>query len=144
MLWTDFGRYGRTWDPWKELDRLSRSFSGLMPAPTAGEFPAVNVWANGDEATATMEVPGIDPKTVDISVAGKTLTVRGTREPEKSQEGESCHRNERWHGSFSRTIDLPYLIAQDKVHARFSKGVLQITLPRAEADKPKKITVVSE
>lgn len=144
MMWTDWGRFGRAWDPWQELDRMSRAFSDLIPASTGREFPAVNVWANGDAATATMEVPGMDPKTVDISVAGKTITVRGSREPEKLQEGESYHRSERWYGSFSRSIDLPYMIDQEKVQARFSKGVLQITLPRAEADKPKKITVVSE
>lgn len=144
MMWTDWGRFGRAWDPWQELDRMSRAFSDLIPAPTGSEFPAVNVWANGDAATATMEVPGIDPKAVDISVAGKTVTVRGSRKPEKLQESESYHRSERWNGSFSRSIDLPYLIDQEKVQARFSKGVLQITLPRAEADKPKKITIVSE
>lgn len=144
MLWTDWGRYGRVWDPWQELARMDRTFSDILSTPPDREFPSVNVWANGEEATVTMEVPGIDPKAVDISVAGKMLSVRGSREPEKAQEGESCHRNERWYGSFSRSIELPYLIDQNKVQARFSKGVLQIALPRAEADKPKKITVVSE
>ena len=144
MLWTDWGRYGRVWDPWQELARMDRTFSDILSPSTDREFPAVNVWANGNEATVTMEVPGIDPQAVDISVAGKTLTVRGSREPGKTGEDESYHRNEHWYGSFSRTIDMPYLIDQNKVQARFSKGVLQITLPRAEADKPKKITVVSE
>lgn len=144
MLRTDWGRYGRAWDPWQELARMDRTFSDILSASADREFPAVNVWANGDQATITMEVPGMDPKAVDISVAGKTITVRGSREPEKAAEGESYHRNERWYGSFSRTIDMPYQIDQNKVDARFSKGVLQITLPRAEADKPKKITVVSE
>jgi HSP20 family protein len=123
---------------------MSRTFSDIMSTAAEREFPAMNVWANGDEAMVTMEVPGMAPESVDISVAGKTLTVRGSREPEKAQEGESCHRSERWYGSFSRVIEMPYLIDQNKVHARFSKGVLQIALPRAEADKPKKITVVSE
>lgn len=144
MLWTDWGRYGRAWDPWQELARMNRTFSDILTTATDHEFPAVNVWANGEEALITMEVPGIDPKAVDISIAGKTVTVRGSREPEKAAEGESYHRNERWYGSFSRAIDMPYLIDQNKVQARFSKGVLQIALPRAEADKPKKITVVSE
>lgn len=144
MLWTDWGRYGRVWDPWQELARMNRTFSDITSNPAEREFPSVNVWAAGDEATVTIEVPGIDPKAVDISIAGKTLAVRGSREPEKTGEGESYHRNERWYGSFSRTIDMPYLIDQNKVQARFSRGVLQIALPRAEADKPKKITVVSE
>ncbi len=144
MLWTDWGRYGRVWDPWQELARMDRTFSDILSPSADREFPAVNVWANGDEATVTMEVPGIDPKAVEISVAGKTLTVSGSREPEKAGEDESYHRNERWYGSFSRNIDMPYLIDQNKVQARISKGVLQIALPRAEADKPKKITVVSE
>jgi HSP20 family protein len=122
---------------------MQRLFQDLS-APSLAEFPAVNVWSNGNEAVVTTEIPGIDPKTVDISVVGKTLTLRGSRQPEALKEGESYHRQERWTGQFSRTIDLPFATDAGKVEAKFSKGVLTITLPRAEADKPRKISVVSE
>lgn len=142
MIWSDVNRLGRTWDPWRELDRMQRLFQDLT-TPSFAEFPSVNLWSNGNEAVVTTEIPGIDPKTVDISVVGKALTLRGTRQPEALKEGESFHRQERWTGQFSRTIDLPFAVDAGKVEAKFSKGILTITLPRAEADKPRKITVVS-
>jgi HSP20 family protein len=142
MIWSDFGRFSRTWDPWLELDRMQRLFRDLS-MPATGEFPAVNVWVNGDAAEVKVELPGVDPKDVDISVVGKTLTLRGSRSPEEAKEEESYHRRERWSGSFNRAVDLPFSVNAAKVEARFSKGILTITLPRAEEDKPRKIAVIS-
>jgi HSP20 family protein len=142
MLWTDLDRFGLL-DPWRTFERLNRAASG-MPTPSTGAFPAVNVWEEGDKAFVTAELPGIDPKDVDISVAGKSVTLRGFRKPADVCEGECFHRRERWTGQFSRTIEMPYFIDAGKVEARFSKGILQMTLPRAEADKPKKIAVKVE
>jgi len=143
MLWTDFGREGRSRDPWRELERLNGRFSDIASAFSGGEFPVVNIWTNGSEAIVTTEIPGIDPASVDISVVGKMLTLSGSRKADEDGEGESYHRRERWSGRFSRTVELPFLIESNKVEARFSRGVLQISLPRAEADKPKKIPVKS-
>ncbi len=143
MLWTDIGRDNRFWDPWRELERLNRRFTEMASAISGGEFPVINIWTNGSGAILTTEVPGIDPASVDISVVGKTLTLGGSRKAEENGEGESYHRRERWSGRFSRTVELPFLIESNKVEARFSRGVLQISLPRAEADKPKKIPVKS-
>lgn len=142
MIWSDFSRINRTWDPWLEVDRMQRMLRDLS-MPVTGEFPAVNVWVSGDDAEVTIELPGVDPKDVDISVVGKTLTLKGSRTPEEAKEGESYHRNERWGGPFSRTVDLPFLINANKVEAKFNKGVLTVTLPRAEEDKPRKIVVKS-
>lgn len=102
------------------------------------------MWSDGDSAVVTAELPGIDPNTVDISLTGKSITIRAGREPEKMVDGESYHRRERWYGQFSRTIDLPYTIEVQKVEAKFNRGVLQLTLPRAEEEKPKKITIKTE
>lgn len=141
MLWTDVDRYG-FWDPWRMLDRLNRAATG-MPAPTS-EFPLVNVWMAGDQAVVTTELPGVEPKDVDVSVVGKSVTLRGSR-----SLGDACkegcqHRHERWSGNFSRTFELPFVIDQGKVEAKFSKGVLHVALPRAESDKPKKIAIKTE
>jgi len=68
-------------------------------------------------------------------------TLRGSRQPEEVGEGVTFHRRERRFGSFTRTFRLPFDVDADKVEARFQNGVLSITLPRAEADKPKKIAV---
>ena len=144
MLWSDFDRFGFP-DPWRALERLNRatSVSGLL-APSTSEFPLVNVWMDGDRAIVTSELPGVEPKDVDISVAGKSVTLRGMRASEDAREGEYRHRRERWNGNFTRSIDLPFVVDQDKVEARFSKGVLELALPRAEADKPRKIAIKAE
>ena len=143
MLWTDFDRFGRFFDPWRDIDRVQKAFSGYLTSG-AGEFPAVNVWMNGDQAVVVTEIPGIDPSSVEISVVNKTLTLRGSRQPAELKEGESFHRSERWNGRFSRTVDLPFAIDANRVEAKFTKGVLSVTLPRAEADKPRKIAVKME
>jgi HSP20 family protein len=112
-------------------------------SPPSVDFPAVNVWVSGDEAVVTTEIPGVDPQSIDISVVGKTLTIRGSRDPEELKEGESYHRRERWLGRFTKTVEMPFLIEASKVEANFSKGILHIKTPRAEAEKPRKITVKS-
>lgn len=142
MLWSDLERIGRFWDPWNEFERMQRSLRRWV-SPPAVEFPPVNVWASGDEAIVTTEISGVDPKSIDISVAGKTLTIRGSRNPEELKEGDSYHRRERWSGQFTKTVEMPFAIEASKVDAKFSKGILRINAPRAEAEKPKKITVKS-
>ena len=143
MLWSDLERLGRFWDPWNEFERMQRALSRWVSPPSA-EFPAVNVWVSGDAAVVTTETPGVDPKSIDISVAGKTLTIRGSRNPEDLREGDSYHRRERWSGQFTKTVEMPFPIETNKVEAKFSRGVLHITAPRAETEKPKKIAVKSD
>jgi HSP20 family protein len=142
MLWSDLERFGSMLDPWGEFDRVERTLSRLVPRSSV-EFPAVNVWVAENNAFLTTEIPGVNPQAIDISVVGKTLTLRGSRQPEEIREGESYHRRERWYGQFTKTVDLPFNVQADKVHARFSKGILSIELPRADAEKPKKIAVKS-
>ena len=143
MLWSDWGRFGRLWDPWNEFERMQRAMSRWV-SPASAEFPAVNAWVTADEAVVTTEIPGVEPESIDISVTGKTLTIRGSRNPEELKEGDSYHRRERWVGQFTKTVEMPFSIEATKVEAKFGKGVLRITAPRAEAEKPKKITVKSD
>ncbi len=144
MFWTETGRAGRQWDLLQEFDRMSRLFSDLAtPFARAAEFPAMNLWSDGNEAVVTAELPGIEPAEADISVVGRTLTIKGSRRSEEADSESAFHRQERWTGSFSRTIELPFQVDQSKVEARFRKGVLEVRLPRAEADRPKKITITS-
>jgi HSP20 family protein len=143
MLWSDLERFGRLVDPWRDLERMQRAFS-RWATPSTMEFPALNAWVAGDAALVTTELPGVDPKTIDISVVGKSVTLRGSRQPAQLKENESYHRRERWYGQFAKTVELPFNIESAKVDAKFSRGILSITLPRAEADKPRKIAVKSE
>jgi HSP20 family protein len=101
----------------------------------------MNVWNGMDSAVITAELPGVDPESVDISIVGETLTLSGQRQPEEMPEEARYHRQERGNGRFTRAFQLPFLVDANGVEARFERGVLQISLPRAEADKPKKITV---
>lgn len=134
--------------PWPELDEWQRDmyrlFSNVFSTPrvqTAPSYPAMNVWTNQDGAVITAELPGVKPDDIDISVVGDMLTLSGTRTPDKLQEGERYHRRERGYGKFTRTFQLPFSVQADKVEATFNKGILSISLPRAEVDKPRKISV---
>ncbi|MCE5262672.1 MAG: Hsp20/alpha crystallin family protein [Deltaproteobacteria bacterium] len=134
-------------DPLREMQRLqgemSRIFSGLGQ-PLNPEVPPVNAWVGESDVVVTAELPGVDPERVDVSVVGDTLTISGSREAEPLKEGENYHRQERSHGRFTRSLQLPFHVEAGKVDAKYEKGVLRITLPRAEADKPRKISVMSE
>ena len=147
MLWTTgLGRFAGGLDPWSQLGRMENEMNHMLSRyayPTSSEFPAFNVWGTNDQVVVTSEIPGIDPNSIDISVSGTTLTVRGLRDPEQAEKGVSYHRRERWYGKFSKTIELPFTIEAEKVEARFSKGILYITLPRSETEKPRKVRVKS-
>ena len=134
--------------PWQEMERMRREmdrvFSNFYASPrsrVAPSFPAINVWTNQDGAVITAELPGVNPDDIDISVVGDTLTLTGWRQPEELKEGEKYHRRERGYGKFTRTFQLPFSVEGDRVEAMFSKGVLHLSLPRAEAEKPRKITI---
>ncbi len=144
MLWDELMRYERGWDPWRELkhvqEEMDRIVSGLKES-SASEFPAVNVWTGEDDMIVRCEVPGVDPSKLDISVIGETLTLRGERPRETQHESHRIQRRERGYGHFTRTLRLPFQINSEAVDAKYEKGVLWITLPRAEEEKPKRIAV---
>jgi HSP20 family protein len=134
--------------PWREMARLQRDMNRLfapMPTGFAGDvaltFPAMNVWTDEDGAIVTAELPGVAPDDIDVSVVGDTLTLKGSRQPDELEEGETYHRRERRYGAFTRAFQLPFHVEPDQIEATFWDGVLQISLPRAEKDKPKKIAV---
>ena len=144
MIRSPFGRYA---SPWQEMERLRREVDRVFTGTTtsrrdiAPSYPAMNVWTGEDGAIVTAELPGTNVKDIDISVGNDALTVRGTRERETLGDGESYHRRERRFGSFSRTFQLPFQVESDKVDAKFTNGILSISLPRAEAEKARKIKV---
>ncbi|MDR3574018.1 MAG: Hsp20/alpha crystallin family protein [Anaerolineaceae bacterium] len=104
-------------------------------------FPAMNLYADEDRALITAELPGVDVKDLDIRIAGDTLMLSGSRELSESTEKVRFHRQERDYGKFSRSIQMPFPVDPDKIEAALEKGILMISLPRAESDKPKTISV---
>jgi HSP20 family protein len=134
--------------PWTEMQRLRQDInrlfidaSGDLGGSGAAGYPAMNIWTDPEGAIVTAELPGINPEDIDISVQNDTLTLMGSRQSNGLQEDETYHRRERRYGRFTRSFQLPFHVEAGKVEAVFDKGILQVSVPRAEADKPKKITV---
>lgn len=137
-------------NPWREIgqlqhemNRIFNSVGSLSHSRVAPGYPAINVWANNEGLAVTAELPGVNPADIDISVVGKTFTLTGSRQPDELKDGETYHRRERRFGKFTRTFELPFKVETDKIEAVFDKGVLHVSLPRAEEEKPKKIAVKS-
>jgi HSP20 family protein len=141
MLWRDFGGTEILRDFQRLQDEMNRLFAWTAAPSWTAEVPPINVWVGSDRATVTAEIPGVDPSDIDISVSGETLTIRGERKPYELKSDETYHRRERTHGTFVRTITLPFRPEVGSVDASFRHGLLYIALPRAEADRPKKIAV---
>ena len=148
MVQPQIWRYGNVMEAFPEFQRLRREMNRLLSAspflsatPFAADFPAINVWVGQEDAVVTTELPGIDPQKLDLSMVGDILKISGSRAGETGQDIENCYRQERSHGSFSRTLQLPFQVDASKVEAKYEKGILQVILPRAEAEKPKKIAV---
>jgi HSP20 family protein len=88
-----------------------------------------------------MDAPGMKPEEIEIEVAGDTVHIHGEHKEVKEEKGRKYHRTERRMGSFSRMLELPYDVKEDKVAAEYKDGVLRVTLPKAEAAKTRRVTV---
>ena len=129
----------------REMDRLfDRFFEGWpfrLSAEVGGWAPSVDVSETAKEVIVKAELPGMDPKDVDVTVRGDVLSLRGERKKEEEEKGENFHRVERSYGTFSRSIRLPAEVDADKVKATYKDGVLNISLPKTKAASVKKIEV---
>lgn len=129
-----------------EMDRLLTGFLGWLPSgtmPVAGRgHPAANLWETADAVLVELEVPGVKPDQVDLSVVGGELTLTVSRD-EGVGDGVTYHRRERPAGAFTRVLRLPVEVDADQVAAQLTNGVLTITLPKAEAGKPRRIQVAA-
>ena len=101
----------------------------------------MNVTEDKDNYYIRAELPGLKADELDISVTGGTFSISGERKLPVEDEKARYHRREREAGSFSRIVNLPAQIDAGKVEAQCSDGVLTVTLPKAEAVKPKQISV---
>ncbi len=140
--------YDRDLEPVGTFDWLQRQINELFDFPrfpeSQGLFdrrvsPAIDVVEHADRFTVECDLPGIDQKDIDISIASGVLTIRGEKKTEKKSEKSKVYKKETWEGSFQRTVSLPTGVDGDKVEATFTDGVLKITLPKREEAKTKKI-----
>jgi HSP20 family protein len=127
-----------------EMERLYERFFDWTPSRRfgeLGEWPAVDVSETEKEIVVKADVPGMDPKDIQVFIDGNVLTLQGERKQEKEEKGENYHRVECSYGSFSRSVTLPAGVAQEKAKASYKRGILRITLPKTQKESVKKIHV---
>ena len=140
------------WEPFRDLfvtqDRFNRLFNetfsrafGDEEAPVRSWAPAVDILENEGNIVLKAELPGIDPKDVEVRVEDNTLYLKGERKFEKEVKEENYHRVERSYGSFARSFALPGSIDSEKVQAEYKDGLLTLTIPKREEAKPKTIKI---
>ena len=134
-------------DEWAQMRRqMDRLFEDAM-APyqrfQAGVFPLINLTEDKNNYYVRAELPGMKAKELDIQATGNNLAISGERKIAAEIEGARYHRREREAGKFSRIIGLPGEINPDKVEAKLENGILTVVVAKAEAAKPKQITIKS-
>jgi len=138
------------WEPFRDLVTLREAMDRLFAEsfvrpgtafPVTGVEPAVDVYQTKDEIVVKAALPGLKPDEIDISVTGDLLTIRGEFKQEEKIEEGGYLRQERHYGQFCREFSLPTQVTADKAKADFEHGILTLRLPKAEAVKPKSVSV---
>ncbi len=134
-------------DPFNALFQLQRALETqldsdwLSGATTGvGAFPPINLFRQGDDFVAVIELPGVKADALNVEAKENSLRLSGTKSFEYEDKA-SLHRRERIAGSFDRTISLPIRIDPDRIKAEYRDGVLALFIPRAESDKPRSIKI---
>jgi HSP20 family protein len=125
----------------RQMERLYQGFVSPYARPAAGVFPLMNLTESKDNYTLRAELPGVNSEDLDIQATANTLSLSGERKIPEEKDGAKYHRRERESGRFSRVVTLPGEINPDKVEAGLVNGVLTIVVPKAEASKPRQISV---
>ena len=140
------------WDPFRDLlsiqDRMNRLFEQTLSRSRSEEgiaastwTPAVDIYETPETIVLKAELPGLSREDIEIQIRDNALTLKGERRFAKDVQQENYLRIERAYGAFQRSFTLPATIQQDKIRAVFRDGVLELTLPKAEEAKPKKIAI---
>ena len=131
----------------QEMDELIANFSrdwDGSPWTAAEPRPALDISETANDIQVHVDLPGMKPEDVDVEVRNNTLYISGERKEEREEKGKTWHRTERRVGQFSRSMTLPCSVNEEKVQAEYSNGVLNITLPKAEKDKTRKVAVTAK
>ncbi|HMN30557.1 MAG TPA: Hsp20/alpha crystallin family protein [Caldilineaceae bacterium] len=147
------------WEPLREMADMRRNMDRMMERffedPFYSASPAfaqrnggswslaLDVSEDADQYTIKASLPGVNPNDIEITLTDNILTVKGEIKDESESKEQNWHLRERRYGSFVRSVALPAPVDADKVTAHNENGVLTLTLPKAEAVKPKKIAVTS-
>lgn len=129
------------------MDNLFERFFGERPSLETierGWVPTLDVSETKDAIAVNVEIPGIEPKDVDISLHSDILTIKGDKKQEKEEKDENYYRMERSYGNFSRSVRIPAAVKNEEIKAKYKNGILKITLPKKEEVKSKEIKVEVE
>ena len=131
-------------DEMNRMSRLFNEFLGQERGTTAAIWgPPMDVLETENKIVVKAELPGIDPKALDISISGDMLTLKGEKKADKEEKSEYYYCCERMSGEFSRSITLPSSVDKDKIDAHYRDGILRIEMQKIPEAKSKKITVKS-
>ncbi len=138
--------------PFREFERMRRDMDRLWESffeggvrrrseEEGGWYPSLDVAETKNEFVVKAEVPGMEPKDIDISLSDGTLTIKGEKKHEKEEKEEGYHLVERSYGAFTRSIQLPSEVHREKISASYKNGVLKIVLPKSEEAKKKEVKI---
>ncbi|MFM6312685.1 MAG: Hsp20/alpha crystallin family protein [Dolichospermum sp.] len=147
------------WDPLREIERwdsfpemgalqrqMNRLFEQLLPTD-GGErvgltfIPAAEIAETDSDLRLKIEIPGIDPKDLNVEVAPESLSISGERKSETTTAEGGVTRSELRYGKFKRVITLPAVVDNERVEAEYKDGILRLTIPKAESERQKSVKV---
>jgi HSP20 family protein len=138
------------YEPWGVVARLQRqfdqAFGDVANASANGEnhaawIPSVDIHQEADKFVVRADLPGVEPKDINVTAENGVLSVSGERKFERTDEQKGTSRFERVEGRFVRRFTLPENVQTDSIRARHSNGVLELTIPKQAAPEPKRVTV---
>ena len=141
----------QAWSPFRELDRFRRDIddvfdrflAGRPPWQSSGSGPALESYVANNRLIVRADLPGIDPKDVEITVTGDQLIIRAKREQQHEEKGRDFIHREVTYGSFERTVKLPGGVNPDEIKASYKNGVLELTVPLPEQSPTRKVPIQS-
>ena len=150
-----------TWKPFRELtpfsdfDRMRREMERVWDTFLEGDarkeskkdsvwLPSVDVSETKNDVVVKAELPGMDPKDIEVTLSDGHLMIKGQKKHEKEEKDEDYHFVERSYGSFVRAVHLPKEVKHDKISASYKNGVLKVVLPKSEEAKTKELKIKVE
>ena len=133
------------WDPFREMTQVQNQFNRLVDQVWDGRqeswLPPVDVFDRKDAVVLKAELAGMDPDDIEIEVEDNVLTIKGERRFEEEVEDDGYYRVERRFGNFQRSLALPTGVKPGEIQAGYDGGILTVTVPKAEQEKPRRIEV---